>query len=917
IPPPSLSEILIINISLLFSGGLKVHVPPSPLKVLVGDTITLPCQIEGISFIEHSQLSVAWILTTAQEQKYIFVYKKGKPETYREGAGLFPDRLRNGNVSLLLSKVHPNDQGVYSCIVFAFQSDATKNITLQVEAVPKLHLTPDVPNVISGQEKTLSCSVKDFYPKDVSILWLQKRNEEENELLPDSICTGNPVRGADDTYSISSHLRLHPTIQENGMQYICRVSHQTGVTMKNVGLTVTVTIEPPGMIPAVTAIISLLLITGAIATFIYMRFFKKCPPKMTDIFVSTKLVSGEVTQTFNREIVIMTCYVSDFRPKSITIRWYKNDTQNLLHSWSSGNASLDEDSLTSLLMQSNSCSHTVNIQNCEKFDTELNPRCMVRFKRCTSNGEETSKIKTVLIMQHSLELDNAAFICEVQHSALKTPMRKKILITVNSIFKTIGITCEPSCVVVGCSFTLSCKVTGFYPHDLQIFWQKNENYLNTDIKSDPIQGPDGLYSQESKVKLTATPDDQGAEYICFVSHASLHHLLEKRYTLNLQGMPRLSGVVAIPEFPALGESCSLLCKVEDFYPKLVRVTWLRNGEVVKEGVSVPEPTFGPNGLFYLWSRCILTATSIDHGAEYTCVVEHETICSPIKASVILHIKGFPVLSEIEVFPPDPRPNQQTTLSCNISQFYPERLDITWFRNDMVVQNIGQKAIININSQDKNGFCFATSKLLFAPQVEDHGIKWTVSVTNNHLISKVTLELNRKDFPIVAEIVCDLPKPVPGQLITLSCVVTGCEDKEKVAVDWFQSGKKVVQETSSLIVSAESCKAELKLRPVVKDQGSQFSCQVSYKAPDTRITKLYQLSFAVKPPVVFRIVSTPSVPIQGKPQMFQCNLCSFYPETIHISWFRKGQLVHTGVTTDIPVIGEDGLYQTNSKLQLTP
>ncbi|XP_044214442.1 H-2 class II histocompatibility antigen, E-S beta chain-like [Thunnus albacares] len=69
----------------------------------------------------------------------------------------------------------------------------------------------------------------------------------------------------------------------------------------------------------------------------------------------------------------------------------------------------------------------------------------------------------------------------------------------------------------------------------------------------------------------------------------------------------------------------LVCSVNDFYPKLIRVTWLRNGKEVTSDVTSTEELSNGNWLYQTHSY--LEYTPIN-GETITCMVEHASLMEP-------------------------------------------------------------------------------------------------------------------------------------------------------------------------------------------------------------------------------------------------------------------------------------------------
>ena len=76
--------------------------------------------------------------------------------------------------------------------------------------------------------------------------------------------------------------------------------------------------------------------------------------------------------------------------------------------------------------------------------------------------------------------------------------------------------------------SLTCMVTGFFPVDIAVEWQRNglpeENYKNTE----PTVDTDGSYFLYSKLNVQRNQWEMGNTFTCSVLHEGLHnHHTEK------------------------------------------------------------------------------------------------------------------------------------------------------------------------------------------------------------------------------------------------------------------------------------------------------------------------------------------------------------------------------------------------------
>ncbi|KAM9475881.1 HLA class II histocompatibility antigen, DR beta 4 chain-like [Clarias gariepinus] len=70
----------------------------------------------------------------------------------------------------------------------------------------------------------------------------------------------------------------------------------------------------------------------------------------------------------------------------------------------------------------------------------------------------------------------------------------------------------------------------------------------------------------------------------------------------------------------------LMCSAYSFYPKLIKVTWMRNGQVIKGGVTSTEEMADGDWYYQVHSHLEYKPES---GEEISCVVEHASFKQPM------------------------------------------------------------------------------------------------------------------------------------------------------------------------------------------------------------------------------------------------------------------------------------------------
>ena len=104
----------------LFPGQSQLIGSSQPIVATVGDDVILPCQLQPAEDV--SALAVEWTRSDL-DPIYVHARRAGqdlphvKHPSYKDRTSLSIDRLKQGNISLKLSKVKLSDGGKYRCFI--------------------------------------------------------------------------------------------------------------------------------------------------------------------------------------------------------------------------------------------------------------------------------------------------------------------------------------------------------------------------------------------------------------------------------------------------------------------------------------------------------------------------------------------------------------------------------------------------------------------------------------------------------------------------------------------------------------------------------------------------------------------------------------------------------------------------------
>ncbi|CAI5661118.1 unnamed protein product [Oreochromis niloticus] len=137
--------------------------------------------------------------------------KSKKHPSYTRRTSLFTDELKNGNISLKISKVKLSDEGTYKCFVPELNKHTTVQLVVGASSPPAAEINSTISSRV-----VLQCESAGWYPEP-ELLWL----DGEGNLL--SAGPTETLRGPDDLYTVSSRVTVEKRHSNN---ITCRVQQR-------------------------------------------------------------------------------------------------------------------------------------------------------------------------------------------------------------------------------------------------------------------------------------------------------------------------------------------------------------------------------------------------------------------------------------------------------------------------------------------------------------------------------------------------------------------------------------------------------------------------------------------------------------------------------------------------------------------
>ncbi|XP_044126353.1 LOW QUALITY PROTEIN: uncharacterized protein LOC122920710 [Bufo gargarizans] len=484
--------------------------------------------------------------------------------------------------------------------------------------------------------------------------------------------------------------------------------------------------------------------------------------------------------------------------------------------------------------------------------------------------------------------------------------------------------------------TLTCPIIGFKPKPLEITWlKKDKNDRETELvrwkPDDGTDVKDGVhkvtenelhdksYSFQSALLIKPTVrEDEGATYICRTFHPATGQEGEQELVMAVTAVPVLGPIQQTKGELHVKEEMNLTCKIHSFYPAPIEVTWCtEDGRVLNSTLS--DPLADPAGLYQVTSFHEILPNIEGPEKTFTCGVRHESTGVTRKTTWKLEdLISRPTVSDISCIPPSPEPGTSVTLSCDVSDLYPEDFTFCWYNG---VTRISEKKYKKepFQKDPESGTFRGTVQLLWTTDTGYNEVEFRLVLTHcgRNIEKKITIILTGS--PVLSDITSEPRNPKYGQPVTLRCRVTNANPKD-VEVRWLKSDKALEsgQGVAKQIPEADgSVSCSLQITATALDYAKAYTCSVKPKNMTTPLKKTHYIKLPDKVPTFSEISVRPERPVAGKEATFTATISGFTPD-IRVKWYKEfDPFTSDFVTTSDPQIGKDSLCNCSSSLRFTP
>ncbi|KAM4024168.1 uncharacterized protein ACNLHF_025117 isoform 1-T1 [Anomaloglossus baeobatrachus] len=791
------------------------------------------------------------------------------------------------------------------------------------------------PSLMLSSPAQLQCTISRFYPDHLTVTWVKKvkGNEEIIETCEKyKITPHRSLEQRDKTFTCTAGLTFTPTLEDQESEIICRVTHpdlQRPAERSTGQLQVRVkpTSERPIQLSItdsgdVTAALSLLNFypKDIMITWSYGQSQEKKPSeeKTTDnpdgtFSINTKCnIPGEIFnqkdwkikvtwkhETMEREesremcvghedypwcpkIVEMsplilqmgkettvTCKISKFFPDNLMVTWYKKTG--------------------------------VSVTLCPSYLYKLSSTP----ERSADNSYSCSASLSFTATSQPEDLE---FICKVSHPSLKDAIERS---TGKALTRVIPQMEKPVKFTLSEAGRVRCrtKFKKFYPSDIKISW--------TNGGDKPLPSTRKLIQTDGNQTCDATSECEVPwDYFSSGVRVTWEHesmTPPQHQDLCVKDLPWRPDIAEIvkPDF-FVNTKATLQCKISQYFPNNLTVTWhkKRKGNLNLDQVWSIAPTAErqPDNTYSCTTSLTVTPTIEDNGAEYICRAQHPSLEQHIQQTTgPIHVSRLPSRPTVsEIFTPIMRLNEEVTLRCDISRYFPQNLTMSWLvkergRNDYspVHENMYQSK--RTPDQYSDSGYRSTASLHFRPSLSRHHGVWIMcKVTHPSLDAPIersagplfiSLTPELKEAPIITpcgtdEVLCSVKirKFFPKKI---KIAWTNGENCAKPSKTRKNKENSVMTSKTILQVNEEEEEAYDAISECrIPQTQLRFPLQVTWKHESMAEPQSAQLNDTDLPwrPIIEKI-DQPVFHVNTKATL-QCKISQYFPSNLPVTWYKK-------------------------------
>ncbi|XP_073504753.1 uncharacterized protein [Phyllobates terribilis] len=943
---------------------LKLFAPQTH-RASLGKNVQIPCSfIVDKPPVDRSLLKIIWYF---QGKQVLTVDDKSEDPTDPRLSYL--DRAWDGRADLYISNTSLSDGGLYKCSVIYSNQRKEAEIRLDIQAPPQVTITDKT--VVVNAESVLRCSVTGFYPVDIDIKWFRG-----SERLSD-VTVDQPQRNQDGLYSVNSTVYIIPTEEDRKQNFSCRVHHESLLephqeTFQLVyGAVPSIHILPHTFIKNVEQPL-VCLVSGFYPESIVVNWLlngtnmeKTEIKRINSSAVEAMLHFLPTEEIWGTEVSCVVEHDTLLRPqpksltvlgKDLTRNYFLGIAAAILFAFLGAGTILfyvsryrkkRHPKLRNITPSADG-SFSLNVDHFypdnifiswEIFQppSSKNPQTLQSTDLMEENQDGTfNVISTTESLRGKVdESEKYSLRAAVTHKKLKHPSYREWSNENkdNTRFLSppeLGEILAPS-LMVSSPAQLQCTISRFYPDDLTVKWIKkvkdNEETIETREKYKMTlhrsqQQRDKTFTCTAGLTLTPSLEDQGSEIICRVTHPGLERPAERSTgQLEVRVKPTCDRPIqlSITDSGDVTADLSLL----NFYPKDIMIKW-SYGRSQEKKPSEEKANGNLDGTFSIITNCNIPEEIFNQrDCKIKVTWKHETMDKAESREMGVGHEDYPWRPRImDLTPLILQLREQTTVTCKISEFFPNNLTVTWYKKtgDSVTQCASYPYKVSSTperSADNSYSCSASLSFTATSQPED--LEFICKVSHPSLKDPI----ERSTGKAMRRVIPQMEKPVTFTLSEAGRV--RCRTRfikfypSDIKITWTYGGDKPIPSTRKLIQTDGEQTFDATSECAVPWDYFMSGVRVTWEHESLTSPQHQDLcvkDFPWRP--VIEEIDKPVFLVNTKATL-QCKISQYFPNNLAVTWYKKkkGNLEQTWNMAPLEDRQPDNTFSWTTSLTVTP
>ncbi|XP_022909293.1 nephrin isoform X2 [Onthophagus taurus] len=309
--------------------------------------------------------------------------------------------------------------------------------------------------------------------------------------------------------------------------------------------------------------------------------------------------------------------------------------------------------------------------------------------------------------------NKARYKCEASNIMSKAPLKAEIDMTV--LFSPAHVTISgPTEARVGDPVPLTCTTANSNP-PAEIKWMVGGKQVKN-ATSRTVISPEGGWVTTSNITAIVEPNKKSLVVICHGLNMQLTENVVSTYTINVLHPPSSPFIHGYTEGQTVqvGSIQKISCTSSGGNP-LASLTWYKNDKKIHSVTKTTDKS--------VTAEITILTNVTDNEARYRCEAANSATEIPLFETITMKVHFPPEHVKIRKDPPEFRPNEEATLTCDSSSSNPPA-KLSWWREGIPVQGV-----LNTTKAGLHGGKVSSIELKLNITEQMNGIVYTCQATN--------------------------------------------------------------------------------------------------------------------------------------------------------------------------------------------